>query len=201
VLATTLPFLLAPGMHYLEAWDEAIAEGAWGGPGKRFGEWLRQGLDLEHWAAFEESFRRVVKLTRELATGERGRPPGSIVFLSGDVHHAYLAEFGFPRDWDVKSPVWQAVCSPIRNPLDRHERLMLRFAASRPFYWFSRALAKAAGVRDPGIRWRLVTKPTFDNQLSTLDWEGDQARLKLEKAVPGDPKHPRLELSFDRRLA
>jgi hypothetical protein len=201
VLATTLPFLLAPGMHYLEAWDEAIAEGAWGGPGKRFGERLRQGLDMEHWAAFQESFHRVVKLVRELATGERGRPPGSIVFLSGDVHHAYLAEFGFPRDWDVKAPVWQAVCSPIRNPLDRHERLMLRFAGTRPFCWFSRALAKAAGVKDPGIRWRLVTKPTFDNQLSTLDWEGDRAHLKLEKAVPGDPKHPRLELSFDRRLA
>jgi hypothetical protein len=201
VLATTLPFLLAPGMHHLEAWDEAIAEGAWGSPAKRFGERLRQGLDMEHWAAFQESFHRVVKLVRELASGERGRLPGSIVFLSGDVHHAYLAEFGFPRDWDVKAPVWQAVCSPIRNPLDRHERVMLRFAGTRPFNWFSRALARAAGVKDPGIRWRLVTKPTFDNQLSTLDWEGDRAHLKLEKSVAGDPKHPRLELSFDRRLA
>jgi hypothetical protein len=97
--------------------------------------------------------------------------------------------------------VWQGVCSPVRNPLDTHERVLMRFAGSRPFFWVMRALAKAAGVKDPGIRWRLVTKPTFDNQLSTLDWEGDHARLKLERTVPGDPKHPRLELSFERPLA
>jgi hypothetical protein len=46
-----------------------------------------------------------------------------------------------------------------------------------------------------------VTDQTFDNQLSTLEWEGRQAHMKLEKTVPGDPRHPRLELSFERRLS
>jgi hypothetical protein len=201
VLATTLPFLLSPGMHYLEAWDEAIAEGAWGKPAARAGEWLRQTLDLEHWAAFQESFHRVVGLVRELASGQRGRTPASVVFLSGDVHHAYLAQVGFPRDWGVKAPVWQAVCSPVRNPLDSHERWTIKLANTRGFAAVMRLLAKAAGVKDPGIRWRLTNEPTFDNQLSTLDREGDSAHLTLEKAVPGDPRHPRLELSFEHRLA
>jgi hypothetical protein len=201
VLATTLPFLLSPGMHYLEAWDEAIAEGAWGKPAACAGEWLRQTLDLEHWAAFQESFHRVVGLVRELASGQRGRTPASVVFLSGDVHHAYLTQVGFPRDWGVKAPVWQGVCSPVRNPLDSHERWTIKFANTRGFAVVTRLLAKAAGVKDPGIRWRLTNEPTFDNQLSTLDWEGDSARLTLEKAVPGDPRHPRLELSFEHRLA
>ena len=56
VLASTLPFLMLPGVHHLEGWDEAISEGAWGRPGKWFGERLRQALDLEHWASFRASF-------------------------------------------------------------------------------------------------------------------------------------------------
>ena len=59
VLASTLPFLTIPGVHHLEGWDEAIAEGAWGRPGKWFGEWLRQFLDLEHWPSFRASFAGV----------------------------------------------------------------------------------------------------------------------------------------------
>jgi hypothetical protein len=202
ILATTLPFLLPPALHYLEAWDEAIAEGAWGeGIWARLGEKLRQGLDLEHWAAFQKSFHHVLKLVREVATGERGKPPGSILILSGDIHNAYLAELAFPNGTGAKSPVWQGVCSPIRNPLDHRERVMMKVAGTRPVELLTRALARAAGVNGTDVRWRLVTGQTFDNQVSTLDWEGREARLKLEKAVPGDPKHPRLELSYDRRLA
>ncbi len=202
ILATTLPVLLPPALHYMEAWDEAIAEGAWGkGPIAKFGEKLRQGLDLEHWAAFQASFHRVIDLVREIATGKRGEPPGSIVFLSGDIHNAYLAELAFPKGTGAQSPIWQGVCSPIRNPLDGHERVMMKVVASKPVHAITHALARLAGVKDCDARWRLVTDQTFDNQVSTLDWEGKHARLKLEKSVPGDPRHPRLELSFDHRLA
>jgi hypothetical protein len=202
ILATTLPVLLPPALHYMEAWDEAIAEGAWGnGRFARLGEKLRQGLDLEHWAAFEESFHRVIGLVREVATGKRGNPPGSILFLSGDIHNAYLAEMAFPVGTGAKSPVWQGVCSPIRNPLAKRERLMMKIVASKPVEVVTRLLAHRAGVKDVDARWRLVTEQTFDNQVSTLDWEGPHAHLKLERSIPGDPKHPRLELSFDHTLA
>jgi hypothetical protein len=202
ILATTLPVLLPPALHYMEAWDEAVAEGAWGkGLPAKYGEKLRQGLDLEHWAAFQKSFHRVIDLVREVATGKRGDPPGSILFLSGDIHNAYLAELAFPKGTGAQSAIWQGVCSPIRNPLDGHERMMMKVVASKPVLAITHALARLAGVEDCDARWRLVTDQTFDNQLSTLDWEGKHARLKLEKSVPGDPRHPRLELSFDHRLA
>jgi hypothetical protein len=185
----------------MEAWDEAIAEGAWGnGRVARLGEKLRQGLDLEHWAAFQKSFHNVIELVKEIATGKRGEPPGSIVFLSGDIHNAYLAELAFPKGTGAQSPIWQGVCSPIRNPLDGHERLMMKLVATKPVHAITHTLARLAGVKDCDARWRLVTEQTFDNQVSTLDWEGKSARLKLEKSVPGDPQHPRLELSFDRPL-
>ena len=45
--------------------------------------------------------------------------PASIVVLSGDVHHAYLCEVGCPAARPAaQSTVYQAVCSPYRNPLD-----------------------------------------------------------------------------------
>ncbi|MEA2207314.1 MAG: hypothetical protein QOE77_4090, partial [Blastocatellia bacterium] len=201
ILATTLPVLLPAGMHHLEAWNEATAQGAWGKRFARVAEWIRQELDLEHWSAFHESFRKVMELVRDIGSGRRGEPPGSIVFLSGDVHNAYLAEAAFPREDGVKVPVWQAVCSPIRNPLATHERMIIKTSASKPFAFVTRRLARWAGVKPAPVRWRFVNKPTFDNQISTLDWEGTSAHLCLEKAVPGDPQHPRLERSFDKRLA
>ena len=74
VLASTLPFLLPPGIHHLEAWDEAISEGAHGaGRARWFGERLRQFLDLEHWASFGESFRELVELFSESSRSPRRR--------------------------------------------------------------------------------------------------------------------------------
>ena len=85
------------------------------------GEKIRQGADLEHWAAFGDSFESMCRHIREVGTGQHGEPPATIVALSGDVHHAYLAEVAYRRGTGMRSQVWQAVCSPFRNPLD-HER-------------------------------------------------------------------------------
>src|SRR4051794_7045177 len=129
VIATSLPLLLGHGMHYLEGWNEAVCDGAWGGLAARAGERVRRTLDLEHWAAFGESFARLTPRLREVGAGLHGPPPASIVILSGDVHHAYLSEVAFPRDAGVQSAVWQAVCSPFRNPLDARERRVIRLGA------------------------------------------------------------------------
>ena len=52
--------------------------------------------------------RSKVSATWRIASGEHGGAPGSIVMLSGDVHHAYLAQVAF-RDsvgWHVREGVW-----------------------------------------------------------------------------------------------
>jgi hypothetical protein len=190
LLGTSLPLFLTPGAHGLESWNEAVCAGAWGGLAARLGERLRQGLDLEHWSAFGESFTRLVALIREVGAGDRGEPPASIVVLSGDVHHAYLAQVGFRRSAGVRSVVWQAVCSPFRNPLDAHERRAIHLVDSAPARWLTRALGRAAGVPAPEARWRLVDPPVFDNQVATLDIRGRQAELLLERTEPGvgDPE-------------
>ncbi len=173
LIGTSLPWLLGPGMHYAEAWSEAVAGGAWGPVAANAAEKMRQAADMEHWPAFQESFARLVELFRAIGTGERGEPPASIVALSGDVHHAYLAEVGYPRGTGMRSNVWQAVCSPYRNPLEKKERDQIRIGWSRGFELFTRALARLAGVRDPGIGWRMVGDgPWFDNQVATLIVDG-----------------------------
>ncbi|MBA3328024.1 MAG: alkaline phosphatase family protein, partial [Solirubrobacterales bacterium] len=129
LLGTSLPAFLAPGMHALEAWNEAVCEGAWGRRAAGIGERIRRGLDLEHWAAFGSSFERLAGLLERVACGPQA--PGSIVLLSGDVHHAYLSRVRFPGDDGRGSAVFQAVCSPLRNPLDARERRVIRVGCSR----------------------------------------------------------------------
>ena len=78
VLASSLPVFLPVGIHHLEAWNEAMCDGAWGGLVQRLGERLRRAVDLEHWAAYQLSFGRLVDLLRSISVGLDGRPPASI---------------------------------------------------------------------------------------------------------------------------
>jgi PhoD-like phosphatase len=202
LIGTSLPLLLAPGLHYLEAWNEQVCDGAWGRPAAIAGEKIRRAVDLEHWAAFGRSLERVMKIVREAGTGEHGRPPASIVALSGDVHHAYLAEVGFPAGTGMRSAVYQATCSPFRNPLDDGERRTIRFACSRAGHLVGRALARSAGVGPPPVRWRFTHEaPFFDNQVCHVEIAGRQARLWLEKTVPDENDGFALETAFEHALA
>ena len=202
VIGTSDPYLLAPTFHHLEAWNERVADGAWGTGAARLAERMRRSLDFDHWGAFGASFGWLTGLIGEIASGKHGRPPATIGVLSGDVHHAYLADVAFRRDLGAKSVVYQAVCSPYRNALDARERRMIERALSRPAEVLARALARAAGVRDPGIRWRLREGPYFDNQVATVMLEDRSASLKLEK-VPRDPdgEDERLECVFETSLS
>jgi hypothetical protein len=157
---------------------------------------------MEHWAAFQESLARLVVLLRAIGAGELGKPPPPIVALSGDVHHAYLFEVGYPRGTGMKSRVWQAVCSPYRNPLAKRERQSIRVGMSHWFAVITRALARLAGVRDPGIGWRMTGDgPWFDNQVATLVIDGSEIEMTLDKAVPVDEANAKLERVLDHRLA
>ncbi len=194
LLATSLPWLMAPGLHHLEAWNEAVCAGAWGRRLRGPAEQLRQRVDLEHWAAFGRSFTRLTDLIAQTASGPDA--PRTIAVLSGDVHHAYVAEASFPGRPAVRSEVIQAVCSPIRNPLARSERLVLRAFQSRLAGLLGLGLAKAAGITSLGVRWRFTEPPTFDNQLATLVIHPAQVRLDIEKTVPADWEHPVLHESI-----
>jgi hypothetical protein len=202
LLGTSLPVFLMSAMHHLEAWNEAVCRGVWGRPAAKVGEFIRQLLDLEHWAAFQDSFDHLVNLLRSVASGERsnGPAPASIALLSGDVHHGYLARVSF-RD-GVEGSVYQVVSSPLRNPLGFPERLAFDAAWTKPVELVGKALTRLAGVAEPDVGWRLMhVEPWFDNHISTLEFRGREATLKVEKTTPEDAGEPRLYTLLERRLA
>jgi hypothetical protein len=201
LFGTSLPFLLSPGLHHLEAWNEAVCGGAWGRPAANLGEYVRQALDLEHWSAFHDSFAGLVRLLRAIGAGERsnGHPPASMVVLSGDVHHGYLAEIDLGDG--VKSAIYQSVGSPLRNPLGLPERLALGAGWTKTGGLVGKTLARLAGVEEPSVSWRLThDEPWFENHISTLELRGREATLRVEKTNPEDEREPRLYPILEHRL-
>ncbi|TDQ45970.1 PhoD-like phosphatase [Actinorugispora endophytica] len=211
VLASTLPFLLPSGIHYLEAWNEAVCAGAWGERMRGLGEKLRQEMDLEHWPAFGRSFSAVSETVREVAAGGRGAPPASVLFLGGDVHFSYLARAA-PRGRGAAASgtvIAQLVCSPVCNWLPPTMRRMMWVAARAVTGLLCRTMARLAGVRAPALRWSLDKGPWYDNALATLTLDGRAASVRWEhspvvpaalRTVPGLSTRPRVRELATRRL-
>lgn len=194
LVGTSLPFLLGPGLHHAESFGESIAEGAWGRPGKWLGERFRQGADLEHWAAFQRGFRDVAEIVIDVATGRRGRAPRTITFLSGDVHHSYLAE-AWPRHGLAASRILQASCSPIRNPLPRPMRVVAALGSTRTAGLVGRLLSLAGRVPLEPVRWAVTHGPWFANNLGVLELDPRGLRMWWVSGdvVDGHPERPVLK--------
>ena len=194
LIGTSLPFMLARGLHHLEAFSEALAQGAWGERGGRMGERLRQLVDLEHWGAFQNSFQSVARQAMEVAAGTRGRAPSTVTFLSGDVHHSYVSEARpADRHEELRSTMLQAVCSPIRNPLSRNMRFataVLSYGVAGPV---GRLASRSARVPDSPLTWRYAEGPWFDNNLAFLQLAGQSLKMWwVTGEVIDDHERPRL---------
>lgn len=183
LVASSLPVVLESSLHDLERWDAALCRGVWGRRFVRVGERIRQGADLEHWAAFPESFERLMGRIQEVAGGRRGDAPATVLLLSGDVHHSYVAPVTFPAAAGVRSSVIQVVSSPLRNAMPRAIRTGFAFAASRAGSAVGRALARSAGLRRERLRWDLTTGPLVGNGLGMLRLDARTAELTLSQAV------------------
>jgi hypothetical protein len=188
-IGTSLPFLLPPGLHYLEAWSEALAAGGWGRRAARIAEKLRWEIDLEHWAAFQDGFQRVCRMVGEVAAGQRGAAPATVTFLSGDVHHSYVAEV--EGHHEGRSRILQLVCSPIRNPLPRAIRAATAILAHRVTRPLGSAVARSARAPEPPWPWNTIEGPWYDNNLAVAEVRGDQldvswwcGRIEADRALP-----------------
>ena len=199
LLASSLPVLLPPAVHGLEAWNEAVCDGAWGPRWAWVGEKMRQAADLEHWAAFRGSFERLLDLVAEVGSGRCGPAPATITFLGGDVHFSYLAQARFPPDRQVTSAVHQAVCSPVRNPVYRPVQKADRFARTSAGRTVGRWLMRSAGVPLPSVSWQVDHGPTFENAIGVLELEGRSSVFRLERTLPDDAEP--LESVLEARLA
>ncbi|WP_328871051.1 alkaline phosphatase family protein [Streptomyces sp. NBC_00287] len=182
LIGTSLPWLLPHLVHDAEAWDAALCRGERGERWARFGERLRRAADLEHWAAFPASFDALAEAIREAGSGPGA--PATVCVLSGDVHHAYVAEPTWPGEGGPDARVVQLTCSPVHNSIPLYIRLGFRFGWSAVARALGRRIAGHGGVPRPPIDWRRTGGPWFGNQLMTLVMHGRSASLKLEQARP-----------------
>ena len=188
LIGTSVPWLLAPALHAVEAWNERMCER----PGRtgQAAEQLRQLVDLEHWAAFGHSFDRLARLIADVAAGRRGPssgPPATVCVLSGDVHHSYVARADYDR-WrgvgPVTSRVYQLTCSPVHNRAPGPLRLFFRVSWNSGVDRVIRGvLARSAEVRRRPLRWRLLDRIVQGNAISTLLLEGRAARVVVESGT------------------
>ncbi len=172
LIGTSLPFLMAPGLHHAEAFNEAMCDGVWGRAGAWVGERLRQAVDLEHWGAFQQGFQEVAGLVLEVASGARGEAPQTVTFLSGDVHHSYVSTaWPDPEVTGTRatSRIVQAVCSPIRNPLPAAMQRVTTWGTRPRLGRVMGRLATRAKVAPPPLAWRIERGPWYDNNLAVLE--------------------------------
>ncbi|MBL1287869.1 alkaline phosphatase family protein [Streptomyces sp. For3] len=200
LIGTSLPWLLPPLIHDAETWNAALCRGDRGERWARLGEKVRRAGDLEHWAAFPESFRRLSELLREAGRGSDA--PATVCVLSGDVHHAYVTE----PQWSASDPdgtpaarVLQLTCSPVHNSIPAYVRAGFRFGWSRAGRWLGRALRLHGRTGRPPMDWRKTGGPWFGNQLMTLTLHGRKAALTLVQAR-AKPAGAQLETVLERTL-
>lgn len=185
LIASSLPVFVPGGLHDLQVWSEALCDGAWGTPGRKFGEWLRVKADLEDWPAFLLSFEAFVAMLRALGRASRTDAPATISILSGDIHFAYAAEIIFP-DTAMASKVHQLVNSPIRNALTPPERTAMKLGTSRFATGLGRLLRRSVHRRRTSLQWKMDRGPVFANCLGTITFDGRQAKLLVQQTRPYD---------------
>jgi hypothetical protein len=177
VLGTSLPWLLPHAIHEIERWSETLNGRHLGRPVGWASEKLRQAADLEHWAAFGDSFERLGRALVAVARGEHGRPPSTALVLSGDVHHAYAAELVEPGDLTTR--VHQLTVSPLHNEAPHPIKVGFRIGWSRWARRLMTGMARLARVRPSELDWTKAAGPFFGNQLGELVLSGPEARFRL----------------------
>ncbi|MFD5703487.1 alkaline phosphatase D family protein [Streptomyces lasiicapitis] len=180
LIGTSLPWLLPHLIHDAEGWNAALCRGERGARWARFGEDLRRRADLEHWAAFPSSFDALAAMIAEAGSGEDA--PATVCVLSGDVHHAYVAEPTWPGGGGPDARVLQLTCSPVHNSIPASIRVGFRFGWSRVGRGLGRRFARHGRLPRPTLSWRRTGGPWFGNHLMTLTLRGRTADLQLDRA-------------------
>ncbi|SDG75493.1 PhoD-like phosphatase [Klenkia brasiliensis] len=199
LVGTSLPWLLPHAIHDVERWNETLAVRHHGKLLGRLAEKLRQAADLEHWAAFGQSFERLGRVLVSLARGESGRAPSTVLVLSGDVHHAYAAELVSPGG--LRSRVHQLTVSPLHNQAPHAIEVGFRIGWSRWARALTGSVTKAARVRRTGLEWAKQAGPFFGNELGELVLSGRGARFRLWATSRADDGSPVFTRVLDTELA
>jgi hypothetical protein len=185
LIGTSLPWLLARALHDIESWNELLCSGVRGPRIARWSEKFRRAADLEHWASFRKSFDLLADLLAAVGRGEHatqpGEPPATICVVSGDVHHAYVAQAQYSKP--VTTPIYQLTCSPLHNYVPAAMKVAFRLSWSRPAERLTRLLLGVVAKVPPlSLSWTREAGPFFGDEIMTARFEGRRASVVLEQA-------------------
>jgi phosphodiesterase/alkaline phosphatase D-like protein len=189
VLGTSLPWLLPHAIGELQTVNEiAAARPGWRG---RLGETIRQAADLEHWAAFRESFDRLTAMIERAA----GSGVASVNVLSGDVHHSYAARARLASD--PPAAVHQLTCSPVHNHVEWFVKPGFRLGWSRAMRRWAESWSRWNGAPEKPVDWERLAGPLFGNTIATLRIAGREAEVLFEQPTSAATlaERARLELT------
>ena len=119
--------------------------------------------------------------------------------LSGDVHHAYVAEAEWPEP--VRSKVYQIVTSPLHHSVPISQRTVFRLGWSRQLEKLTKTLGRWDDVPALPLTWHKIAGPYFGNSLGTLVLDGRSAVFGLQCAVTAHQQEDRMEPVTELRLA
>ena len=172
LVGTSLPFLLSPGLHYVEAWSEALAE-------RRLGSARREG---RREAPAARRPRALGGVPGRLPEGARADPRGGARRARGgpadrDVplrRRAPQLRVGGPPEGPATTPIHEPdhpgglLADPQPDAAGgRGSRSpVLSYGVAGPI---GHVVARSAKVPDLPVDWRLVKGPWFDNNLATLE--------------------------------
>ena len=195
-----------PGLHHVEALDEALTDGAWGTRRRvRSASGCAASAVMDHWASFQRTFRRLCRADRRRRARPRGRGAG--VDRDALRRRAPLlpGRGRLPPGRDRR----RRRAARCGRPSARRSARSSRRTSARVIAFGHSAARRAprapAGACRPACRalplgWRVVERPAYANQIATLTLEGEHARVSVEAISEGDWRDASLELAFSRDL-
>ena len=139
-------------------------------------------------------------MTLEVARGQRGRAPGTVTFLSGDVHHSYVSEAVATKHARRRADR-RAEPDPAGGLLpDPQPAAPATAVPRRPCWrtaWPVRSATWLPGrprCPDAPLHWKLLRGPWFDNNLATLEVTGRGLRLWWATGLVENGAHDRPRL-------
>ena len=204
LIGSSLPLLLAPGLHYLEAWNEAVCEGAWGRARRARGGEVPPG-DGPGALGGVRALAASARSRSSAAVGGRAARPAAGL----DRRAVGRRPPRLPRRGRVQARRRRALRRLPGDLLAVPQPARRARAPGHPLRLLARGhgWSAGAGARGAASRTRRcagasrTTTPWFDNQVCFLELDGRRVAPVAAEDGAGRGRRPRLETVFEHELA
>ena len=186
LVGTSVPWLLPRALHDIEAADEQLTAGVRGRLIARLAERVRRAVDLEHWAAFNDSFERLARLFGRIGrAGPDGACTGHDLRAVGRRPPHLHQRDGLPGSDGRQDLPADLLADAQQHPAADAARVLAGVEAVRQPA--DRQVSRFGRVPAASIDWRTTAGPYFGNYLAMLRFDGRTATFGLEKSAFDGP--------------